>query len=141
MAFSTGNGGGGPMSEINVTPLVDVMLVLLIIFMITAPLMTHKVKIELPPANYDTRDPNKLPPAPPITVSVTESGKLYLNDEPMTRDLLESRLSIEAQKLPQPQVNIRGDKTTPYRYVNEVVNLAQAQGMRKVGFVAIRERN
>ena len=141
MAFSTGNGGGGPMSEINVTPLVDVMLVLLIIFMITAPLMTHKVKIELPPANYDTRDPNKLPPAPPITVSVTESGKLYLNDEPMTRELLESRLSVEAQKLPQPQVNIRGDKTTPYRYVNEVVNLAQAQGMRKVGFVAIRERN
>ena len=140
MAFSTGS-GGGPMSEINVTPLVDVMLVLLIIFMITAPLMTHKVKIELPPANYDTRDPNKLPPAPPITVSVTESGKLYLNDEPMTRELLESRLSVEAQKLPQPQVNIRGDKTTPYRYVNEVVNLAQAQGMRKVGFVAIRERN
>ncbi len=141
MAFSTGNGGGGPMSEINVTPLVDVMLVLLIIFMITAPLMTHKVKIELPPANYNTRDTTKLPPAPPITVSVTEGGKLYLNDEPMTRELLESRLSVEAQKVPQPQVNIRGDKTTPYRYVNEVVNLAQAQGMRKVGFVAIRERN
>ena len=140
MAFAS-NSGSGPMADMNVTPLVDVMLVLLIIFMITAPLMTHKVKIELPPANYDTRDPNKLPPAPPITVSVTESGKLYLNDEPMTRDLLESRLSIEAQKLPQPQVNIRGDKTTPYRYVNEVVNLAQAQGMRKVGFVAIRERN
>ena len=138
---SSSNGLPSTLAEINVTPLVDVMLVLLIIFMITAPLMTHKVKIELPPANYDTRDPNKLPPAPPITVSVTESGKLYLNDEPMTRELLESRLSVEAQKLPQPQVNIRGDKTTPYRYVNEVVNLAQAQGMRKVGFVAIRERN
>ncbi len=141
MAFSTGNGGGGPMSEINVTPLVDVMLVLLIIFMITAPLMTHKVKIELPQANYDTRDANHLPPAPPITVSVTEAGKLFLNDEPMTRELLESRLSVEAQKVPQPQVNIRGDKTTPYRYVNDVVNLAQAQGMRKVGFVSTRERN
>ena len=141
MAFSTGNGGGGPMSEINVTPLVDVMLVLLIIFMITAPLMTHKVKIELPQANYDTRNADKLPPAPPITVSVTEAGKLFLNDEPMTRELLESRLSVEAQKVPQPQVNIRGDKTTPYRYVNDVVNLAQAQGMRKVGFVSTRERN
>ena len=141
MAFSTGNGGGGPMSEINVTPLVDVMLVLLIIFMITAPLMTHKVKIELPPANYDTRQPDKVPPAPPITVAVTEEGKLYLNDEPVTRELLESRLSVEAQKVPQPQVNIRGDKTTPYRFVNDVVNLAQAQGMRKVGFVATRERN
>ena len=141
MAFSTGNGGGGPMSEINVTPLVDVMLVLLIIFMITAPLMTHKVKVELPQANYDSRDPNKMPPAPPITVAVTEEGKMFLNDEPVTRELLESRLSVEAQKVPQPQVNIRGDKTTPYRFVNDVVNLAQAQGMRKVGFVATRERN
>lgn len=140
MAFSTGS-GGGPMSEINVTPLVDVMLVLLIIFMITAPLMTHKVKIQLPPANYDTRPVDKVPPAPPITVSVTEAGKLFFNDEPVTREQLESRLSVEAQKLPQPQVNIRGDKTTPYRYVNDVVNLSQAQGMRKVGFVAIRERN
>jgi biopolymer transport protein ExbD len=140
MAFSTGSGGGGPMSEINVTPLVDVMLVLLIIFMITAPLMTHKVKIELPPANYDTRTEKPLA-ATPVTVSVTEAGKLYLNDEPVTRELLESRLSVEAQKVPQPQVNIRGDKTTPYRYVNDVVNLAQAQGMRKVGFVAVRERN
>ena len=139
MAFSTGSGGGGPMSEINVTPLVDVMLVLLIIFMITAPLMTHKVKVELPQANYNTRDPDKTPPA--ITVSVTEQGKLYLNDEPMTRELLESRLSVEAQKTPQPQLNIRGDKTTPYRFVNDVVNLAQAQGMRKVGFIATRERN
>ena len=134
MAFSS-NSGGGPMAEINVTPLVDVMLVLLIIFTITAPLMTHKVKIELPPANYDTRDTTKLPPAPPITVSVTESGKLYLNDEPMTRELLESRLSVEAQKQPQPPVQIRGDKTTPYRMVSEVVKVAQQQGIAKVGFI------
>ncbi len=141
MAFSTGNDSGGPMSEINVTPLVDVMLVLLIIFMITAPLMSHKTKVDLPEANYETRDPNNAPPAPPITVAVTEEGRLFLNDEPVTRELLESRLSVEAQKVPQPPVNIRGDKTTRYRYVNEVVNIAQAQGMRKVGFVATRERN
>ncbi|MCX6480692.1 MAG: biopolymer transporter ExbD [Mycobacterium sp.] len=64
MAFSSGNDSGGPMSEINVTPLVDVMLVLLIIFMITAPLMSHKTKVELPPANYDSRDPTAVPPAP-----------------------------------------------------------------------------
>ena len=141
MSFSSGNDSGGPMSEINVTPLVDVMLVLLIIFMITAPLMSHKTKVELPEANYDKRDPNSVPPAPPITVAVTEEGRFFLNDEPVTRELLESRLSIEAQKTPQPPVNIRGDKTTRYRYVNEVVNIAQAQGMRKVGFVATRERN
>ena len=141
MSFSSGNDSGGPMSEINVTPLVDVMLVLLIIFMITAPLMSHKTKVELPEANYEKRDPNSVPPAPPITVAVTEEGRFFLNDEPVTRELLESRLSIEAQKTPQPPVNIRGDKTTKYRYVNEVVNIAQAQGMRKVGFVATRERN
>ena len=139
MAFSTGS-GGGPMSEINVTPLVDVMLVLLIIFMITAPLMSHKTKVELPQANL-TDTEVKPTGAIPITVAVTEQGRFFLNDEPMTRELLESRLSVEAQKTPQPAVNIRGDKTTHYRYVNEVVNIAQAQGMRKVGFVATRERN
>ncbi len=140
MSFSSGNDSGGPMSEINVTPLVDVMLVLLIIFMITAPLMSHKTKVELPEADLTNR-PETVPPTPPITVAVTEQGRFFLNDEPMTRELLESRLSVEAQRIPQPEVNIRGDKTTHYRYVNEVVNIAQAQGMRKVGFVATRERN
>ena len=140
MAFSSGNDSGGPMSEINVTPLVDVMLVLLIIFMITAPLMSHKTKVELPQATLDNTEANVLP-AMPITVAVTEEGRYFLNDEPMTRELLESRLSVEAQKVPQPAVNIRGDKTTRYRFVNDVVNIAQAQGMRKVGFVATRERN
>jgi biopolymer transport protein ExbD len=140
MSFSTGNDSGGPMSEINVTPLVDVMLVLLIIFMITAPLMSHKTKVELPQANLTDIEATA-PPAPPITVAVTETGRFFLNDEPMTRELLESRLSVEAQKVPQPAVNIRGDKTTHYRFVNDVVNIAQAQGMRKVGFIATRERN
>ncbi|GAA5067343.1 ExbD/TolR family protein [Lysobacter panacisoli] len=137
MAFSTGD-SGGPMAEINVTPLVDVMLVLLIIFMITAPLMSHKVKIDLPEANLDQRD-NTAPPVPPINIAVEDNGNLYWNDEPVTRDLLESRLSIEAQKVPQPTINVRGDKTTKYRIVSEVVQIAQAQGMRKVGFMALKE--
>lgn len=141
MAFSTGNDSGTPMSEINVTPLVDVMLVLLIIFMITAPLMSHKTKVELPQANYETRDTERTPPTPPITIAVTEEGRYFFNDEPVTRELLESRLSVEAQKVPQPSVNIRGDKTVRYRFINDVVNIAQAQGMRQVGFVATRERN
>ncbi len=137
MAFSTGD-SGGPMAEINVTPLVDVMLVLLIIFMITAPLMSHKVKIDLPEANLDQRD-NTAPPVPPINISVEDNGNLYWNDEPVTKDLLESRLSIEAQKTPQPAINVRGDKTTKYRIVSDVVKIAQAQGMRKVGFMALKE--
>lgn len=137
MAFSTGD-SGGPMAEINVTPLVDVMLVLLIIFMITAPLMSHKVKIDLPEANLDKRD-TEAPKVPPITIAVEDNGNLYWNDEPVTKDLLESRLSIEAQKTPQPQINVRGDKTTKYRIVADVVRIAQAQGMRKVGFMALKE--
>ena len=70
-----------------------------------------------------------------FTIAVTESGALFWNDEPATRQLLESRLSVEAQKSPQPPVNIRGDKTTPYRLINDVVKIAQAQGIAKVGFV------
>jgi biopolymer transport protein ExbD len=139
MAFSTGNDSGGPMSEINVTPLVDVMLVLLIIFMITAPLMSHKIKVELPQANLDHRE-EKVPPAPPVTVTIKEDGSLYWNDAPITKELLESQLSVEAQKTPQPAVNLRGDKTTKYRSIREVVDIAQAQGIRKVGYVATKER-
>ena len=139
MAFSTGNESGGPMAEINVTPLVDVMLVLLIIFMITAPLMSHKVKVELPQANL--RDIEAKPMVvQPITITVTEQGNLYWNDQPITKDQIESRLSVEAQKTPQPAINVRGDRTTKYRVVQSVVQVAQNQGMRKVGFVAEKER-
>ena len=134
MSFSSGNESGGPMAEINVTPLVDVMLVLLIIFMITTPLMNHRVKVKLPEAVVDKKEEKKQA-VPPVTISVSETGALFLNDEPATRQLLESQLSVEAQKLPQPPVNIRGDKTTPYRFINEVVKIAQAQGIAKVGFV------
>ena len=139
MSFSSGGDSGGLMAEINVTPLVDVMLVLLIIFMITAPLMSHKVKVDLPQANLDRKE-EKAPPVPPVTLAVLEDGSLFWNDEPIGKDLLESRLAIEAQKTPQPQVNVRGDQTTKYRIVSDVVKIAQAQGMRKVGFVAIKER-
>ncbi|RZA21771.1 MAG: biopolymer transporter ExbD [Lysobacteraceae bacterium] len=134
MAFSSGNDSGGPMAEINVTPLVDVMLVLLIIFMITTPLMNHKVKVKLPEAVLDNKEKPKQP-IPPITISVTEAGQLFLDDEPTTKQAIESRLSVEAQKTPQPPVQIRGDRTTPYRLVSEVVKIAQSQGMAKVGFI------
>ena len=141
MAFSSGGSGHDKVNAtINIVPLVDVMLVLLIIFMVTAPLMAHKVKVELPQANLDER-PEDGPPVPPITIAVTDAGEIYMNDEPVNRELLESALSVEAQKTPQPPVNIRGDATTKYRVINEVVTIAQAQGMRKVGFVATRENN
>jgi biopolymer transport protein ExbD len=135
MGASVGNKeDGAPMAEINVTPLVDVMLVLLIIFMITTPLMNHKIKVALPEATVEKKKEEKQQ-APPVTITVTEAGELYLNDEPATKEAIESRLSVEAQKTPQPPVQIRADKTTQYRLINDVVKIAQQQGIAKVGFV------
>ena len=140
MAFSSGNDSGGPMADINVTPLVDVMLVLLIIFIITAPLMSHKVQIKLPEANL-IQDPDSAEKrANPITIAVTEAGALFLNDEPTTKQAIESRLSVEAQKTPQPPVQLRADTTTPYRLVSDVVKIAQEQGMLDIGFIATKDR-
>ena len=140
MAFSSGN-SGGPMAEINVTPLVDVMLVLLIIFIITAPLMSHKVKIELPEANL-VQDPDdkKAPTTPPITISVKENGDLFWGDEPVSKAILESRLSSAAQLQPQPKLNLRGDKTTKMGTIAEVTKIAQSQGMLDIGYVATKEK-
>ena len=139
MAFSAGNESGGPMAEINVTPLVDVMLVLLIIFMITTPLMTNKTQITLPQANLAKKEEAKLK-ATPIQLAVQEDGSLYWNDEPITKDILESRLSSAAQLQPQPPLNLRGDRTTKMRTINEITKIAQAQGMLDIGYVATKEK-
>ena len=138
MAFSTNSDAGGPMATINVVPLVDVMLVLLIIFMVTTPLMQHLVEVELPEATI-LEPEDEAPPVPPVTIAVTDDGRLFWNDEPVTAELLESRLSVEAQKVPQPGIQVRGDKTTKYSVVNSVVQIAQRQGMRKVGFISLQE--
>jgi len=139
MAFSSGN-SSGPMADINVTPLVDVMLVLLIIFIITAPLMSHKVKVELPEANL-IQNPEDAPDRKnPITVAVKEDGKLYWNDEEVSKETLESRFATAAQQTPQPPLNLRGDKTTKMKVINEVTRIAQGQGMLDVGFVATKDK-
>ena len=138
MAFSTNSDAGGPMATITVVPLVDVMLVLLIIFMVTTPLMQHLVEVELPEATI-LEPEDEAPPVPPVTIAVTDDGRLFWNDEPVTAELLESRLSVEAQKVPQPGIQVRGDKTTKYSVVNSVVQIAQRQGMRKVGFISLQE--
>ncbi|HYG06776.1 MAG TPA: biopolymer transporter ExbD [Stenotrophomonas sp.] len=139
MAFSSGN-SGGPMADINVTPLVDVMLVLLIIFIITAPLMSHKVKVELPEANLNQKPDETNDRKGPITLSVKEDGSLFWNDEPISKESLESRLSTAAQQTPQPPLNLRGDKTTKMSTINEVTKIAQGQGMLDIGFVATKEK-
>lgn len=138
MAFSSGN-SGGPMADINVTPLVDVMLVLLIIFIITTPLMTQKVKVELPKATLEKQDEDDKRLSP-ITLAVKDNGDLFFNDEKVTKDALESRLASAAQQTPQPPLNLRGDRTTKMSTINEVMKIAQSQGMLDIGFVTTKDR-
>ena len=137
MAFSS-NSGGGPMADINVTPLVDVMLVLLIIFMITAPLMTHKVKVVLPKATLVNKSTVK---TPPVTLTVKNDGSLYWNDEPATIPQLEQKLAVTVYLTPQPQVDVRADRDTKYGVIHNAVQIVRRSGMRKVAFVSGQERD
>jgi biopolymer transport protein ExbD len=130
MAFAS-NQGSGPMADINVTPLVDVMLVLLIIFMITAPILAHQVEIDLPQKSNVV---NLEEPPPPITLKIRATGELYWNEQPMIREALEPQLSLEAQKNPQPELQIDADMETEYEVVARVLATAKNTGMTKIGF-------
>jgi biopolymer transport protein ExbD len=120
-----------PMAEINVTPMVDVMLVLLIIFMITAPLITHKIAIDLPQAAA-TRNPDK---PDIVTLSIDAQGQLFWNEQPVTADEWKVRVRSAALKDPQPELHLRAEKTTQYQQLAEIMADAQAAGMVKIGFV------
>ena len=132
MAMSSGDSSGGPMSEINVTPLVDVMLVLLIIFMITAPLMSHRITVELPTANPKVVDTE---PVEPMDLAIKPDGTMYLNDVEVTEAELKAQFAVAASKSPQPELQIRADKTTEYKIVRKVLGSAKEQGMVHVGFI------
>ncbi len=136
MAYTEAKKSSATMAEINVTPLVDVMLVLLIIFMITAPLMAHKIQIKLPEATLNDKPDDA---SKPITLAIKEDGEIFWNDEPISQQMLESQLALEAQKQPQPRIDIRADKTTKYRLVQTVVKTAKGVGIAKVGFVATNQ--
>lgn len=121
-----------PMSEINTTPLVDVMLVLLVIFIITAPLLTHAVKIDLPQA---TSQP--LPEKPEvISLAIDAAGKTYWNDVVVEQATLKSRLEAAAKQTPQPELQIRADKDTRYQLLADVMADAQSAGITKLGFLS-----
>ena len=125
------NHQAGPMAEINVTPMVDVMLVLLVIFILSAPLFTHSLQLDLPTA--------KSSPAPekPQTVSVAidAAGKLYWQDQQVTLEELTRRMTEAAGKKPQPEVQLRADKATRYEVIADVMSAAQNNGLNKLGFV------
>jgi biopolymer transport protein ExbD len=133
MSMSTGGNSGGPMSEINVTPLVDVMLVLLIIFMITAPLMSHSVTIELPTANPKTKEDAVT--VPPLDLAVKQDGSMYFNDHEVTEAELKAQFLVNAQKSPQPELQIRADKTTEFKIVKKIIGSAKDSGMVHVAFM------
>src|SRR5690606_41711732 len=122
MSYSGNQGGGEPMAAMNVVPLVDVMLVLLIIFMVTAPLMAHKVEVELPRADLEER-PDTAPPAPPITIAVKDNGDIFLNDQPVTHELPESALSVGAHSPPYPPCHDRGAGSPPSRAITAALTL------------------
>ncbi|PNS08766.1 ExbD/TolR family protein [Solilutibacter silvestris] len=139
MAFSTGNSSGGPMAEINVTPLVDVMLVLLIIFMITTPLMNHKTKVELPRVTLAPTSHVDEKTAP-VTLSVKDGGQLFLDDQLMSEGGLQDRLAVIAQRKPQPLLNIRADRDTKMQILKKMTAIATQAGMLNVGYVTIRPK-
>ncbi|AON52995.1 ExbD/TolR family protein [Herbaspirillum seropedicae] len=117
--------------EINTTPLVDVMLVLLIIFIITIPVMNHAVKIDLPKASSQ---PDQVKPES-INLSIDASGNVFWNEEKIDSGELSLRIAAAAQKQPQPELHLRAERTTQYEKVAQVMSAAQSGGLAKIGFV------
>lgn len=123
--------GGAPMADINVTPMVDVMLVLLVIFIMTAPLFTHAIKLDLPAAQST---PSMEKPET-VTLSINGEGRLFWNNEPLSQAELEARMAAAAQQKPLPELQLRADKGTRYEIIAQVMSAAQNSGLTKMGFI------
>lgn len=124
--------GAAPMSEINMTPLIDVMLVLLVIFLITAPLMVSSVKVDLP--KTDSGSSAAVPRF--VGVSIDKAGQAYVNDQRLDDAGLAQAFQRAAGRHPDTEVQLRADTTVPYGRVVEVMGLAQKAGLNRIGFVA-----
>jgi biopolymer transport protein ExbD len=120
-----------PMAEINMIPLIDVMLVLLVIFIITAPLLTHAVKVDLPKASSSTN----ITKPDNVQLGIDSAGIVYWNGEVLDRQGWRSRMDAAATQRPQPEVHIRADGATAYRRVAEVMSDAAKAGLTRIGFV------
>jgi biopolymer transport protein ExbD len=125
-------GGARPMAEINMIPLIDVMLVLLVIFIITAPLLTHAVKIDLPKA---TSAPNLTKPDN-IQLAINAAGQIFWNGEVVSRETVHERLAAAGRQAPQPEVHIRADQAARYQWVAEALADAAGAGLTRIGFVS-----
>ncbi|MEJ7931288.1 biopolymer transporter ExbD [Ramlibacter sp. AN1015] len=131
MAFGTQDDTDEVMNEINMTPLVDVMLVLLIIFIITVPVMKHAVQVDLPQASSE-RQPER-PDA--VLLSVDAQGRYFLNEAAVQDAQLGALLAEQAAREPQPDLHLRGDKNARYERVAQALAAAQQAGLRRIGFV------
>jgi biopolymer transport protein ExbD len=131
MAFKTDSSDREAMSEINVTPLVDVMLVLLIVFIVTAPLLTQAVKVDLP--KTEKTDPS--PDQHTSTISIDAQGKATLNEQPLALDGLETSLRALLQADPELIVQFQADKAVPYGTVAEAMAIAHKAGIQKLAFI------
>ena len=120
-----------PMSDINMTPLIDVMLVLLVIFMITAPLMTSSLKLDLP--RSDAASPSETPKF--LAVAITPDGALFLGDEKLAPDAFSARVADAARQTPDIEVQLRADKRTLYGQVAELIGRLQKAGLNRIAFV------
>jgi biopolymer transport protein TolR len=123
--------GAQPMSDINMTPLIDVMLVLLVIFMITAPLMTSSLKLELPKS--EAGQPNDAPQF--IAVALDPQGRYYFGDQIVDEATFAARVAEAARRNPQTEVQLRADRSVPYGKVAELIGLVQKAGLTRIGFV------
>jgi biopolymer transport protein ExbD len=132
MAFGSFTPEGRPMAEINMIPLIDVMLVLLVIFIITAPLLTHAVKIDLPKA---ASAPNLTKPDN-IQLAINAAGEVFWNGELVSRDALHERLVAAGRQQPQPEVHIRADAAARYEWVAGTLADAARAGLVRIGFVS-----
>ena len=138
MAFASfdSRNANAPMADINMVPLIDVMLVLLVIFIITAPLLTNAVKLELPKASSQV---NQLKPDK-IEFAVDAAGHRYWNGEVVTRDEAARRFAAEGKRQPQPEVHLRADHAAAYGTVAETLADASRAGLSKIGFVSEPEK-
>ena len=132
MAFAS-NSNSGPMAEINVTPLVDVMLVLLIIFMITAPAMTQRILIDVP---QKTNQPPPKDPPTPIDLGIRANGSMFWNGQPISMEVMKYQLEFESKKNPQPVLQIHADDQTQYQILADVMGTAKNVGYKKIGFAS-----
>ena len=137
MSMNVGSGGGDEMCDINTTPLIDVMLVLLIMLILTLPIMTHAVKLDMPNPNAQPPPPDQKPEV--IDIEIDFDGTIVWNTNVVPFSALEGYFRQEAMKEPQPEVHLRPDRRVKYDYVAKVLAAAQHNSMKRIGFVTVGE--